>query len=148
VGAADFDELVTLAAEGDRRKVDLLVSDIYRSGSPPLPGDLNASSFAKLARPSSDAPADRCDLAHALMGLVGENIALICNGLAALTQASRLVFGGATLRNNTALREILESVIAMLGREVVFLVDGEFAGALGALELCEGMTREFPGLAS
>ena len=138
VGTADFDELVTLAAGGDRRNVDLLVSDIYRGGSLPLPGDLNASSFAKLARASTDAPADRSDLAHALMGLVGENIALICNGLAALTQARRLVFGGATLRNNAALREILESLIAMLGREVIFLVDGEFAGALGALELCEG----------
>jgi type II pantothenate kinase len=138
VGTADFDELVTLAAGGDRRNVDLLVSDIYRSGSLPLPGDLNASSFAKLAHAGSDAPADRGDLAHALMGLVGENIALICAGLAALTQARRLVFGGTTLRNNTALREILESLIAMLGHEVIFLVDGEFAGALGALELCEG----------
>jgi len=71
----------------------------------------------------------------ALMGLVGENIALICNGLAALTQARRLVFGGATLRNNAALRAILESLFSTLGREVIFLVDGEFAGAVGALEL-------------
>ena len=139
VGTADFDEFVTLAAEGDRRKVDLLVSDIYRSGSLPLPGDLNASSFAKLTRARSDAPPGRSDLAHALTALVGENIALICNGLAALTQARRLVFGGATLRNNAALREILESVIGMLGRELIFLVDGEFAGALGALELAAGL---------
>jgi type II pantothenate kinase len=136
-GTADFEELVTLAAEGDRRNVDLLVSDIYRSGTLPLPGDLNASSFAKLGRGRWDEPADRRDLAHALMGLVGENVALICGGLAALTQAKRVVFGGATLRNNAALREILAELIATWGREVIFLKDGEFAGAVGALELAQ-----------
>jgi type II pantothenate kinase len=134
----DFEQLAALADTGDRRNVDLLVSDIYRDGERPLPGHLNASSFAKLGRPPYSQGADRRDLAHALMGLVGENVALICAGLAAQTRAERIVFGGSTLRDNPALLQILGNLVAALGREPVFLVDGEFAGAVGALELVEG----------
>ena len=137
-GRAGFDELIDLATRGDRRKVDLLVSDIYRAGDSPLPGDLNASSFAKLARcPDAERPKP-CDLAHALMGLVGENVGLICNGLAAAARVVRIVFGGTTLRNNPLLMGILAGLGAAQGHEVVFLRDGEYTGALGALELAEG----------
>ena len=72
------------------------------------------------------------------MGLVGENVALICAGLAALTGARRLVFGGSTLRGNESLREVLQGILGALGRDLVFLEDGEFAGALGALLLEDG----------
>ena len=134
-GHAGFEELVDLATRGDRRKVDLLVSDIYRGGDSPLPGDLNASSFAKLAlRPESEQP-QPCDLADAVMGLVGENVGLICNGLALAARVERIVFGGTSLRNNPVLTDILAGLGAAFGREVVFLSDGEFTGAVGALEL-------------
>jgi type II pantothenate kinase len=129
-----FDEVVALAAEGDRSRVDLLVGDIDPDGVIPLPRELNAASFAKLARDGAG-PAARCDLAHALVGLVAENVGLVCGGIAAATAAKRIVFGGATLRDNTPLREILGPAASMLGRPVVFLADGEFAGALGALTL-------------
>jgi type II pantothenate kinase len=134
-GQARFDELVDLATRGDRRNVDLLVSDIYGPGGSPLPGDLNASSFAKLAHwPEAERP-EPCDLADAVMGLVGENVGLICNGLAAAARVERIVFGGTTLRNNPVLMGILAGLGAALGNEVVFLSDGEFTGAVGALEL-------------
>lgn len=135
IGSANFDELVSLAREGDRRNVDLLVSDIYRSGESPLPGDLNASSFAKLALIERDRRPEPRDLAHAIMGLVGENVALICNGIAAAAQVTRIAFGGTTLRANTTLVEILRLLSAAHGNQAIFLPDGEFAGALGALEL-------------
>jgi type II pantothenate kinase len=136
VGIAGFDELVALAREGDRRNVDLLVSDVYRSGESPLPGGLNASSFAKLARRTGGAapPAPR-DLAHAIMGLVGENVGLICSGLAAAAGVSRIVFGGSTLRGNTPLVEILRVLTTGAGLEAIVLPHGEFAGALGAMTL-------------
>lgn len=134
-GHASFDELVDLAARGDRRKVDLLVSDIYRAGDAPLPGDLSAASFAKLAHcPETERP-ESCDLAHAVMGLVGENVGLICHGLAGAARVRRIVFGGTTLRNNPTLIGILGELGSALGHEVVFLADGEFTGAVGALEL-------------
>jgi type II pantothenate kinase len=133
---SDFSEIAALAGCGDRRRVDLLVSDIYQPGEIPLLGELTAASFGKLARlgDGQGTPA-REDLAHAVMGLVGENVALICAGLGAAHQVDRVVFGGATLRNNRTLREVLQLITAALGHETIFLPDGEFAGALGALQL-------------
>lgn len=136
VGTADFDELMTLAAQGDRRRVDLLVSDIDPDGVIPLPRDLTASALAKLAMtPQTPAPSD---LAHAVIGLIGENIGLLAGALAALTRAIRIVFAGSTLRRNPTLRNLLAGATAASGQEVIFLTDGEFAGAIGALELVSG----------
>jgi hypothetical protein len=50
----------------------------------------------------------------------------------------RVAFGGSTLRGNTALRDVLGLITAAFGREPIFLEAGEFAGALGALELSGG----------
>lgn len=134
LGSSDFDELLRLAAGGDRRRVDLLVSDIDAEGLIPLPGDLTAALLAKLAR--SREPADPRDLAHALLGLLGENIGVLASALAAASDARRIVYGGSTLRGNGPLRAILSATA--VGREALFLEDGEFAGALGALELAVG----------
>lgn len=142
-GAESFEELCLLASKGSRQHVDLLVSDIYADGELPLPGDFTAASFGKLgalnegnALPEAtggDAAPEH--LAAAVMGLVGENVGLICGGLAAATQADTIVFGGSTLRNNPALVAVLQGVTAAIGRKAHFLPDGEFGGALGALEM-------------
>ncbi len=136
VGERDFGALARLAAGGDRRHVDLLVSDIYRPGEIALTGDLTAANFGKLARPeASDASPE--DLAQAIMGLVGENVALICAGLGSAQgrPVRRVVFGGSTLRDNPSLRDVLQLITSAFGHEVVFLEGGEFAGAVGALRL-------------
>jgi type II pantothenate kinase len=136
VGTRDFQQLCDLARRGRRGRVDLLVSDIYRTGEIPLLGELTASSFGKLGRGNASVEdSSREDMAAAIMGLVGENVALICSGLAAVTQVSRIVFGGSTLRDNPSLASVLATVSAQLGREAILLPDGEFAGALGGLEL-------------
>lgn len=136
LGTSDFEEVVALARRGSRREVDLLVSDIYRAGGIPLAGDLTAANFGKLApRLRAGERVAPEDLAHALMGLLGENVALVCTGLAATAQVRRIVFGGATLRANEPLVDVLAGITRALGREPVFLPRGEYAGALGALLL-------------
>ncbi len=132
LGTGDFGALAALARRGDRRRVDLMVSDV---GEVPLPGDLTASSLAKLARPAESAPREPADVAHAVMGLVGENVALLCNALAAACGVRRIVYAGSTLRENPALVDILRGLTRVLGHEPTLLPHGEFAGALGALEL-------------
>jgi type II pantothenate kinase len=114
--------------------VDLLVSDIYPEGDFPLPGDVNAASFGKLARPGAP-PVAREDLAHAIMGLVGENVGLLCAGLAARHGVARVVFGGSTLRGNSSLAEIVGGLCRVLGHQPFFPPEGQYAGALGALVL-------------
>lgn len=134
VGPVTFEELCELAARGARQRVDLLVSDIYGPGEIPLAQDLTAANFGRLAR-SGTVPPSREDLAAGVMGLVGENVALVCGGLASGSRVSRLVFAGSTLRGNGALAGVLISITGLMGHEATVLEDGEFAGALGALEL-------------
>ena len=137
-GRTDFDELVALASEGDRRRVDLLVADVYPEGLPEIPGAASAASFGRLATRADDGSGgDPRDLAGALLGLVGENVALLSNALAGQQGVRRIVFGGSALRGNPALGQLLVGFTAALGREPVLLEHGEFAGALGALLLAE-----------
>ncbi|HKE13046.1 MAG TPA: hypothetical protein VKE73_15880 [Myxococcota bacterium] len=131
-----FEALVELATRGARDRVDLRVSDLYRPGEIALAGELTASTFGKLARLEADSVPPRSeDLAQGLMGLIGENVALLCGGLAAATQVHKVVYAGSTLRSNPTLCAILSQVTLALGREPVLLRGGEFAGALGALLL-------------
>jgi len=121
-----FAEIVALAARGDRGRVDLRVGDVYPEGDIPLPPELTASNFAKLA---SREPAD---LAHALLGLVGENVGIPCAAMAAALGIDTLVFGGGVLEDNPQLEEILRRTVELSGREARFLPHGAFCGAVGA----------------
>lgn len=126
LGVSSFREIAELAARGDRRKVDLMVGDIYREGEIELPAGMNASSFAKL---ESREPAD---LAHALMGVLGENVALIGAVVARAHGLSTAIFGGSTLHHNASLQRILEEVSQMSGIRPLFLERGALCGAVGA----------------
>jgi type II pantothenate kinase len=125
-GAESFAEAVALAARGERGRVDLLVRDVYPEGGIALPPDLTASNFAKLA---SREPAD---LAHALLGLLGENIGLLATAVAYARGIDTLVFGGSALDGNPTLQEILRQTVQMGGREARILPHGGFCGAVGA----------------
>jgi type II pantothenate kinase len=127
-----FEKLTELAAQGDRRPVDLLVGDIYPEGGIPLPLELTASNFAKLesTRPT--------DLAKAIVGLIGENVALICAGLAREAGVELVLYCGSTLSRNPALQEVLAGVTRMAGRDAHFLADGAYCGAVGAAALAVG----------
>jgi type II pantothenate kinase len=128
IGTRDFDEIAALAARGDRRHVDLLISEIY----PDFPAEFSASNFGKPGLTREDPPNPE-DLAHAIVCLVGENVGLMCGSLAAACGVSQVVYGGSTLRANPALRAIVEQMTQMRGAQPIFLEKSEFAGAVGAL---------------
>jgi type II pantothenate kinase len=131
----NFEKLCELASRGERSRVDLVVSDIYRPGEIALPDEMTAAAFGKLGREGSpESPPGPEHLAAAIMGLVGENIGLICAGLSFATQVERVIYAGSTLRANPTLRTILDEVTRSTGRQPFFPQDGEFGGALGALE--------------
>lgn len=138
----DFSGTCQLAAQGTRDSVDLLVRDIYPDPDGPLKGDLTAASFGRLARQDNAPPPE--DVAAAIMRLVGENVALIAGGHAQRLGLNRLVFGGSTLRNNPALAEVLTEVSGLLGLKAYILENGEFVGALGALEWAPEAEGEMP----
>src|SRR5262249_46790467 len=127
-GTGRFEEICALASAGDRKRVDLLIADVYPEGGFLLPAEVNAASFARIARSAEGEGARSDGLMQALMGLVGENVALICGGLAAAHRVSPIVFGGTSLRDNPTLVGVLRLVCLALGTHPTFLPRGEFAG--------------------
>jgi type II pantothenate kinase len=135
-GIDDYERVVALAQQGARSTVDLLVSDVYGDGESPVPGSFIAASFGRLPRrlAAGERIAD-ADVAQALIGLLAENVARVCAGLATAAGLSRIVYVGSTLRNNPMLVGGLALLTRALGHEPLFPARGEFAGALGALRL-------------
>ena len=126
LGADAFAEMAAMAERGDRRSVDLLVGDVYRGVDAPLLRDLTAASFAKLGSTRPD------DLAQALMGMVGENVALLCAGLARVESLETVVYCGSTLSENPSLRRVVAEITTHFGQRPLFLAAGAFCGAVGA----------------
>jgi len=127
-----FAEIIALAARGERGRVDLLVRDVYPEGGIALPPDLTAANFAKLDSSDPAGLPDPADLAHALLGLIGENVGITCAAIAHARSIETLVFGGSTLEANPTLQEILRRTVQMSGREALILPGGAFCGAVGA----------------
>ncbi len=127
--AGSFSEITALASRGDRRQVDLLVGDIYRRGGIPLPADMNASSFGKLASRRRE------DLASALTGMIGENVAIICGALARAADVKAIVYCGSTLDENPALEQVLSMATRLYGGQPIYVPEGAFCGAFGAAAL-------------
>jgi len=125
LGVERFDELIALAARGDRSRVDLMVSDVYRAAPAVVSRKLTASNFAKLDSTSPE------DVAHALMGLVGETVVLVSVGLARHAGTETVVFCGTTLAANAPLRTIIEEIGTFFGLRPLFLSSGAYCGAVG-----------------
>lgn len=128
-GRSDFSELVRLSSNGVRGKVDLLVKDLYHPDPPPIDGELTASNFAQAA---SIEESSNSDLMASLSNMIAETITLLTVQAAALNQTTRIVFIGSTLAGNSPLQHSLDSYAKMSGLEPVFLINGEFSGAMGA----------------
>ena len=127
LGTADHDEIVGLAAEGDRRGVDLEIAELYAE----MPPGFTASNFGGVDTLAGSARS-RADLARALVVMIGENVSILCCALAASRGVRQIVFGGGTLRGNSACWEIIEQMAGVRGLEALRLAHGEFPGAVGA----------------
>jgi type II pantothenate kinase len=126
LGVERFDELVALAASGSRRNVDLLLGDIYPDIAVP---DFTASHFGRMRSRRPE------DVAHALAGLVAENVALMAVTHAMARGVACVVYGGSTLRANPALADVLATMTGYFGLRVVVLAEGAHCGAVGCLAM-------------
>ena len=130
LGQIDHDALTALAGQGDRRRIDLLVRDLYQSGEIALQGNLTASNLGRVSS------RDSRDIAHAIMGLVGENVALLAAALSRQEAAPGpidVVYAGSTLVRNVVLKDILAFATSVGGARARFLPHGEFVGAIGSI---------------
>lgn len=128
-GTTSFHKLVELAAQGHKDKVDLLVKDIYAPGPAPLLGELTAANFGKAHRNYTN----KSDQLASLVQLISETIILLISQAAANKQTNTVVLAGSTLDGNAPLKAAFSSFQNMLGMNLIFLENGSFAGARGAL---------------
>ncbi len=126
LGVERFDELVGLAARGNRRDVDLLLGDVYPDVAVP---DFTAAHFGKARSRRPE------DVAHALVGLVAENVALMAATQAMAHGVTCVVYGGSTLNGNAALADVLSTMTGSFGLRVVLLAEGAYCGAVGCLSM-------------
>lgn len=128
--ANDFGTLVKLSGEGDKGNVDLLVKDIYAPQEPPIEGSLTASNFAKAGLGSTSTTADQM---ASVTNMIAETIILLSMQAASIHNLKSVVFIGTTLAGNIPLEKSLMFYSNMLGLQAIFLENGEFSGAVGAL---------------
>ena len=112
------------------RLAGLTLADVDPNGALSLSSDFTAAFLEKLTCADAAQPAD---IAHALIGMIAETVGTLASAVAAALHARRIIYGGGTLRDNPPLREILAAY--SFASEHIFLQDGEFTGALGAIEL-------------
>jgi type II pantothenate kinase len=129
LGVDCFAALIALADRGDRRRVDLMVSEVYRGMPATVARNLTASNFAKLESRQPE------DVAHALMGLVGETVVLVALGLARNAGTDTVVYCGTTLEGNAALRDVIAEITTFFGLRAIFLARGAYCGAVGAMAI-------------
>nr|WP_285867593.1 type II pantothenate kinase [Mesobacillus maritimus] len=130
-GKDDYSQLVSLAKEGKRAKIDLLVKDLYYPDLPPIEGELTASNFAKVKQTNSSV----ADTIAALINMMTETIILLSMQTAEIHQVTDILFIGSTLIENSLFQEGLRSFTMSVGLNPIFLLNGEYSGAVGALIL-------------
>jgi len=140
--AKDFDELLSLAEQGDHRNVDMLVKDIYGCDYTALglPGDLIASSFGKMIQLNEPgAQAERkfsdADVARSLLYIISNDIGQIASLYAMLHKVKRIYFGGFFLRHRPVSLHTVSYAINYWSKGQVqanFLRHEGYLGAIGA----------------
>ena len=124
--AMDYAAMIAAAERGDRRKVDLMISDAYADGIGRIGPDLTAAHLSK--RGDAGVP----DVLAGLLNLHGENIAQIAASRAVVAHLPRIVLAGGFAHANEALVASIQSMIAMFGLALDLTPSPGFVGAVGA----------------
>lgn len=131
-GIDDYSSIVSQAKQGNRNGIDLKVKDIYEGAEPPIFGDLTASNFGN-AHFNKTSTASKEDLLASILGLVGETVATTSIFAAGQFGVQDIVFIGTSFYNNDFLRNVVEEYTRFKGANPLFVQNGEYSGAIGAL---------------
>jgi type II pantothenate kinase len=131
-----YERMVAGAARGDRRRVDVMISDVYPAGIGRVGPDLTAAHLARATAGSLD------DFLAGLLNLHGENIAQIAAGRAQAVRMSRAVLAGGFAHANPSLVASITSMAALFGLAVEAAPWPAYAGALGAALAAADVQKE------
>jgi type II pantothenate kinase len=132
-GFTDYETIVALAAKGFRDRIDLKVSHIYEGSEPPIPGDLTASNFGNISPLASTDQLTKEELLASVVGLVGETVATVSVLAAGQCGLSSIIFIGSSFIGNDLLKEVVQRYTKLRGALPMFIENGEYCGAIGAL---------------
>ena len=134
-GCNTFEEAMALAAQGDNKKADKLVKDIYggdyeRFG---LSGDTVASSFGQMNCPEKRKDAKAEDLARATLVTITNNIGSITRLCAQAEKLERVLFVGNFLRINSISMKLLAFAMDFWSQGAIKALFCRHEGYLGAV---------------
>lgn len=133
-GVKDYEEMVALARKGSRDRIDLKVKHIYEGKTPPISGELTASNFGNKIFEIAD-ELTKEELLAAVIGLVGETVSTISVQAARNCRSSTIIYIGSSFFRNPLLKEVVESYTVLRGAVPLFLENGEYSGAVGAMSV-------------
>lgn len=131
-GVTRYEEIVALASQGSRDRIDLKVKHIYEGKEPPISGELTASNFGQNLFAISD-ELTKEELLATVIGLVGETVSTVSVQAARQCRSSTIVYIGSSFIDNPLLKEVVTSYTILRGSVPVFPENGEYSGAVGAM---------------
>lgn len=126
-----FEDVIPLTKIGSRNSLDITVGDIYGGILSPLDNNLTASNFGKAT--ITDSNYSSSDILATVQGLVGEVVTALSLQFAEAKNIDHIIYIGSTLCNNVHLQNIISSYTEYQNKIPVFLQDGGYSGAIGAL---------------
>ncbi|TWT24844.1 type II pantothenate kinase [Planomicrobium sp. CPCC 101110] len=133
-GVTDYGDIVRMASAGSRDRIDLKVKHIYEGKEPPISGELTASNFGNnLFGVAGDLSKE--ELLATVIGLVGETVSTVSVHAAKQCGFSTIIYIGSSFYQNPLLKEVVNSYTVLRGAVPLFLENGEYSGAVGALSL-------------
>ncbi|ANU26626.1 type II pantothenate kinase [Planococcus versutus] len=139
-GVTHYDEIIALASQGSRDRIDLKVKHIYEGKEPPIPGELTASNFGQNFLAISDELTTE-ELLATVIGLVGETVSTVSVQAARQCRSSTIVYIGSSFIDNPLLKEVVTSYTILRGSVPVFPKNGEYSGAVGAMSAITKKTK-------
>ncbi len=127
-GVQDFSEITELASKGSKEKVDILVKDLYKENIG-VNGSLTASNFGF----GNSKDASKEDTIASLFQMAAETIVLLTQQASTLHHIDEIIYAGGAVSVNSPLKHIISSFDYLFPKGQLFLQEGQFCGAAGAL---------------
>lgn len=133
-GEKEYAQIIKDASHGKRDLIDLKVKDIYTDSEPPISGDLTASNFGNINHHFDTSKPISKDSIASIIGMIGETISTISCLAAQRFNTSNIIYIGSTFQDNPLLKQVIIEYTQLREGNPFFMENGEFSGAIGALQ--------------
>jgi len=126
LGETNVKRISEMASEGDLKKIDLLMGDVYNMNFSFLPPEASAANFGKMASDATDS-----DIAIGLLSMIYQVLGVMAS-LAAIGRGCKMIVVTGALAELKEARRVLPLVGGLYDTELVFCENAVYATAYGA----------------